>query len=425
MAPQENLSKIAKEGFAIIDEFYSRSRRQESQIREYPVQKSYPIWRSFATPKTIDSNQAAKRYGGVLYRKHGCHSAKSKDDEQSQHIRRSHFVFSSSRLQRGKRPTSWSSKPGRRSRACKNAFNVLNYGAKPGSQQESTQAFSKAWQEACGFIGNGRVRVVIPPGIYKLSELIFQGPCKSPTPITILLQGTLQAVSDISAYPNQAWISFDEINGLILTGGGTIDGQGQALWEYNDCKTNPDCTHLPAAIHMSKVQNAKIKSINMINSMGFHMHITQSYLAMIVSPSDKDPLMSPSTRSPAARVTVLGTTNGLRIKTYPASGPSRASGMLFKDIIMDNVKNPIIINQNYGSDSTQPSQVRISDVVYQNIRGTTISPLAVSLNCSSLVPCQNVHFQNINLQHIANQKLTSTCANAKVGYFGVQNPPPC
>ncbi|GFQ03397.1 exopolygalacturonase clone gbge184, partial [Phtheirospermum japonicum] len=51
--------------------------------------------------------------------------------------------------------------------------------------------------------------------------------------------------------------------------------------------------------------------------------------------------------------TLIGTTNGIRIKTWPNSSPSEASGMLFKDIIMQNVKNPIVIDQNYGSSSSK------------------------------------------------------------------------
>ncbi|PIN09440.1 Polygalacturonase [Handroanthus impetiginosus] len=364
-------------------------------------------------------------------------------------------------------------------------FNVLSFGAKPGKQEESTEAFIKAWRAACDF--NGNARVLIPPGVYKLSETIFQGPCKSKTPITVLLQGTLQAVSDISAYPGKGWISLDEVDGLILTGGGTIDGQGQAVWPYNDCKTNPDCAHLPASLYFTKVKNAKIKSIHLMNSMGFHMHVTWSYLIRlhslkITSPDGPNTDGLHISKSNTVKVsrsviqtgddcvsvgqgstnitinqitcgpghgisvgslgklpneqdvqglivkncTLLGTTNGIRIKTYPASGPSRASGILFKDIIMYNVKNPIVIDQNYGSDSSKPSLVRISDVVYQNIKGTTISPVAISLLCSSQVPCNNVHFHNINLQLTSNiQKLSSTCSNVKVQYTGLQNPPPC
>ena len=45
--------------------------------------------------------------------------------------------------------------------------------------------------------------------------------------------------------------------------------------------------------------------------------------------------------------TLMNTDNGLRIKTWPGSPPSQASGILFQDIIMKNVKNPIIIDQLY------------------------------------------------------------------------------
>lgn len=74
----------------------------------------------------------------------------------------------------------------------------------------------------------------------------------------------------------------------------------------------------------------------------------------------------------------------------------------------------------------QPSLVKISNVFYQNIRGTTSSPVAVSLTCSALVPCQNVHLQDINLQYNGNTAAPSSlCTNAKVAYGGVQIPPPC
>ncbi|KAL1548124.1 hypothetical protein AAHA92_16399 [Salvia divinorum] len=56
---QENLKKVAKE-FIMIEEMYSRMRRMERDSAQNP-------WRNFgAAPKTIDSNQAAKKYGGVL-----------------------------------------------------------------------------------------------------------------------------------------------------------------------------------------------------------------------------------------------------------------------------------------------------------------------------------------------------------------------
>lgn len=45
--------------------------------------------------------------------------------------------------------------------------------------------------------------------------------------------------------------------------------------------------------------------------------------------------------------TMVGTTNGLRIKTWPDKYPGAASDITFGDIVMDKVKNPIIIDQEY------------------------------------------------------------------------------
>ena len=45
---------------------------------------------------------------------------------------------------------------------------------------------------------------------------------------------------------------------------------------------------------------------------------------------------------------LIGTTNGLRIKAWPGDKhPGGASDLLFSDITMENVKNPIIIDQEY------------------------------------------------------------------------------
>lgn len=47
--------------------------------------------------------------------------------------------------------------------------------------------------------------------------------------------------------------------------------------------------------------------------------------------------------------TLTGTENGVRIKTWPGSPPSAASKFIFHDIVMNNVKNPIVIDQEYNS----------------------------------------------------------------------------
>ncbi|XP_077251982.1 exopolygalacturonase-like [Tasmannia lanceolata] len=126
---------------------------------------------------------------------------------------------------------------------------------------------------------------------------------------------------------------------------------------------------------------------------------------------------------------LTGTTNGVRIKTWNGSPTLKASNITFEDITMDKVSFPIIIDQNYcpGQNcGSKPSAVQISDIIYQNIKGTSFTKLAVNLICSSGAPCQGVQLNNIDLTYQdAGQKVASMCQNVKPTVTGVQNPPAC
>ncbi|GKA87944.1 putative glycosidase [Tanacetum coccineum] len=111
--------------------------------------------------------------------------------------------------------------------------------------------------------------------------------------------------------------------------------------------------------------------------------------------------------------TISGTNNGVRIKTWPGadSHPGTASDVHFEDIIMDKVANPILIDQEYcpnnacklnlvfGYDyqKNAPSKVKLSNVSFKKIKGTSMSKCAVKLACSSGAPCDNVEVADINL----------------------------
>lgn len=65
---------------------------------------------------------------------------------------------------------------------------------------------------------------------------------------------------------------------------------------------------------------------------------------------------------------LIGTTNGLRIKTWQG-GSGYAKNIVFKNVLMDNVTNPIIIDQHY-CDQEKPCQDQVmpldllSDISY-------------------------------------------------------------
>ncbi|KAJ9171785.1 hypothetical protein P3X46_015100 [Hevea brasiliensis] len=352
------------------------------------------------------------------------------------------------------------------------------------------QAFMKAWNEACR-TDTGPAKILVPKGTFMTAPVIFQGPCKSNEPIIFEVQGTVKATNDLSQYSEDTWFLFEKIIGVVLIGGGIFDGQGPSVWKYNDCKKNKDCTKLPSSIKFQRVTNAVVSDITSVNSKFFHYHVTDctNFTAnnlKIVAPDDSpntdgmhisdtngvkvtkstigtgDDCISIGqgvTNATISEVfcgpghglsigslgkyedeadvkgimvincTLFNTTNGVRIKTWAASPPSAASNITFQDIIMKSVKNPIIIDQKYGSrSSTEPSRVKISDVHYKNIRGTSTSKVAVNFLCSSSVPCEGIELTNIDLSYVGTKDpespISASCTNAKVKTRGA-HPPGC
>ncbi|XP_022972202.1 exopolygalacturonase-like [Cucurbita maxima] len=372
-------------------------------------------------------------------------------------------------------------------------FNVLSFGAKFSSTKDNTQTFMKTWVAACR--SKQAARVVIPSGVFLINQIAFAGPCRNTEPIVVQIDATLKGGVDVSQYVSAEWILFEKINGLIVTGRGTLDGQGSEVWKYNDCHVNENCQKLPVSLKLNGIRHGLVKGLTSLNSKGNHMFITNSENIRVrklhlIAPDD-----SPNTdgihlsRSTKVRITkstiatgddcisvgrgsmnvvidqikcgpghgisigslgkypneedvrgiivrnctLTNTDNGLRIKTWADSPPSAAVGILFQDINLINVKNPIIIDQQYSCSKVckkPPSRVRISDVHFVNIKGTTISPVAVKLVCSKRFPCQNIEMSNVNMKYSGrpNDKalpFRSDCTNAKVGYRGLQFPAPC
>ncbi|XP_038889205.1 probable polygalacturonase At1g80170 [Benincasa hispida] len=119
-------------------------------------------------------------------------------------------------------------------------------------------------------------------------------------------------------------------------------------------------------------------------------------------------------------VIFTGTTNGARIKTWQG-GSGYARNINFEGIISRGSSNPIIIDQFYCDHEkckNQTSAVKISNVVYSKISGTSRSKIAVNLACSESVPCRNIFMKDIELGsiHEDEQQITSSyCGNVVNG----------
>lgn len=70
-----------------------------------------------------------------------------------------------------------------------------------------------------------------------MGPLVFTGPCKNREPIVVQIRGTLLSASpdQLDDFPMDVdnWIQFYNIHGLIVIGGGTLDGQGASVWPHS------------------------------------------------------------------------------------------------------------------------------------------------------------------------------------------------
>lgn len=98
-----------------------------------------------------------------------------------------------------------------------------------------------AWRAVCK--STVQARLLVPQGRFLVSTMYFAGPCTTPGPITVQVEGTVLATTDISEYVNGEWLMFEDITGIKLIGGGTFDGQGKDSWSQTEnCETDSDST---------------------------------------------------------------------------------------------------------------------------------------------------------------------------------------
>ncbi|GAV65226.1 Glyco_hydro_28 domain-containing protein, partial [Cephalotus follicularis] len=351
-------------------------------------------------------------------------------------------------------------------------FNVMDFGAVADAKTDNGMAFVEAWNQACNW--EGTARVVVPQGTYLVSYAVFQGPCRGPT--TFQLNGVIKATSGLSSINGVSWITFQYLKDFMLVGPGTFDGQGETAWLLNDCSQNSNCK-LPVSLRFNFLNDSTVRHIHSMDSKNFHINILSCYNLKLKYLRISAPKDSPNTdgihigssdgiviresaigtgddcvslgpgskniyvskvfcgpghgisvgslgKSPyeedvaglwVRNCTFTGTENGLRIKTWPDSYEAIASNFTFEDIVVNNVANPIVIDQEYcpynSCNRQVPSRVKISNVSFNNIRGTSSSKTVVSLVCSKEVPCQNVEIGNINLVYngIEEGPATSWC----------------
>ncbi|KAG8369382.1 hypothetical protein BUALT_Bualt14G0005400 [Buddleja alternifolia] len=341
------------------------------------------------------------------------------------------------------------------------SYNVQSFGAKPNGKSDSTKAFLSAWGAACAT--TQPASIYVPPGKYLLRNAYFTGKLCKNTAITIRIDGTLLAPSDYNAIGNSGnWLKFQWVTGVSIYGG-TLDGQGTKLWacknsskscpkgvtslafySSNNISVNGLSSLNSQKFHIliegcrnASVLNMKISAPeNSPNTDGIHVEqssgvtIMNSRIAtgddcISIGPGNSNIWIENLSCGPGHGISIgslgwdlqeagvqnvtvktatfTGTQNGVRVKTWARPSNGFVKNVLFQHIVIVNAKYPIIIDQNYCPDHkncpTQASGVKISNIKYQDIHGTSATEVAVKFDCSKTNPCSGITLNEVNLNY--------------------------
>ncbi|KAH0773920.1 hypothetical protein KY290_011057 [Solanum tuberosum] len=369
---------------------------------------------------------------------------------------------------------------------CCLAYNVVSFGARGDGRTDSSSAFLRAWSAACR--STSQPNVYIPRGTFLVRTLNLNGPCKRR--IEFRIDGTLVAPVNYNAIGHsEFWIMFYKVSGLNVYGG-TINARGHGYWSCrNGGKSCPQgarsiqfmwCSNVllkgltsldSQRVHVGigyssnvRVENVKITApsgspntdgIHVQNSRGITIKgsiiktgddcisIGPGSMNMWIEQIGCGPghgisvgsLGSSNNEEGVTNITVTNsvftkTQNGVRVKSWARPSGGYARNLMFSNLIMRNVGYPILIDQNYCPDNNCPRQnsgVKVSQVTYKNVKGTSSTQQAIKFDCSKSNPCTGIQLLDIKLTH--NDRLrrsaVSYCRNARGRRGGTVIPRSC
>ncbi|KAL5702435.1 galacturonan 1,4-alpha-galacturonidase [Ranunculus cassubicifolius] len=358
-------------------------------------------------------------------------------------------------------------------------IDVTKLGARADGKTDNAKAFLNAWTQACG--ATQTTKLLIPAGRYLTGPVNFQGQCKNRVEVqldgTIVAPADLYGIQDwinfkyitgftlsgkggFDGQGKLTWsqnqckdkesggkckfpisVRFNFVNDAVISGISSVDSKLAHINVFG-CKNiklqhikisapaeslNTDGIHIGSSTGV-EISHSNIATgddcVSMVNGTSnvnvFDVTCGPGHGVAIGSMGgpNKENKEEIITNVAVRNCTFTGTDNGVRIKTWPAGVAGIARNLTFEDIIMNNVQNPVVIDQEYcpynKCNKKIPSRIKISDVKFRNIRGTSATKEALILSCSKGAPCQGVELSDINLKFTGPGGVaTSICANLK------------
>lgn len=188
-------------------------------------------------------------------------------------------------------------------------YNIREYGV-----LDDGKVYTKALQGLINTVAdNGGGVIVVPQGTYYTGALFF----KQRVRLYLVEGAILKGSDDISDYPvcqtriegetclyYPALINADGVDGFVLCGKGTIDGNGERAWKafWQRRQWNPNCTNKdeqrPRLVYLSNCTNALIAGVCLQNSHFWTNHIYKCNRVKFIGCkilAPKEPIPSPST----------------------------------------------------------------------------------------------------------------------------------
>ena len=297
--------------------------------------------------------------------------------------------------------------------------NVTAFGAKGDGVHNDTAAIQAAF-DSCGGAGG---QVLLPAGgTYLAAALHFTG---NNTDFHIPLGATLLVSDDIQQWPNGSHVlSARGLSHVAITGGGTVQGQGERWWRAMEQPGQKDIFR-PHLVDMSHVTFALLQGVRFVDGPNHVLELGADHaeldgIAVLAPPSTGDvPVHSHNTDAVDVhgspffihhvnfttgddnvavhandtlvedsyfgtghgasigslcgsyltnitfrRITFQGTTAGARIKSHPnCSG--HVWNVTYEDLVMRDVLQTIQVNQYYFG--TGPSSYLFENITFRNI----------------------------------------------------------
>ncbi|XP_066368125.1 probable polygalacturonase At1g80170 [Miscanthus floridulus] len=330
-----------------------------------------------------------------------------------------------------------------------------DFGAVGDGIANDTQALLDAWTAAC--TSSEEAVLAVPVGkAYRIWPVQLSGPCKKK--LKLLISGAIVAPSSPDEWDGRdpmKWLYIYGVDGLSVSGGGTIDGMGQQWWastckrkKTQPCYSGPR----PKAVHFEECRGVSVQGVTLQNAQQFQLTFTRcssvkaSFLR-VIAPADSpntdgihlndtshvhitDNLISTGDDC----VSMVGNCSDVHVKDI-SCGPGHgiSIGSLGKNRTADMVENVrvdtcLLTNTTNGVriKSWQGGMGFARDLRFENIVMKNVSnPIIVDqYYCDQPTPCAN-QTQAVEVRKVEFTNIRGTSATAQAISIACSDTVPC